>query len=158
MADPFSIIAGTAGLLDVSWRLIKYIKDTQAAATKLEDDIESLLREIEALISVIESIQNVFASELSTSTRGASVASTNHVEDLWRNTGESLRECRTLVEQMEDLVLSIAGHGDYKVKGKIDGFRRQLKKQSKDGKFRDLRQQLANYEGGLQILLSAINL
>ena len=133
-------------------------KDVQAAASKLEDEIDSLLREIESLVSVNEAIKDVLASELSSSTAGVSLASTRHVENLWRNTGKPLRECRVLVKQMEELVISIVGRGDIKVKGKFDGFRKQLKKQSKEEKFRGLRQQLANYEGGLQILLSAINL
>ena len=49
-------------------------------------------------------------------------------------------------------------YDDMKAKGKLDGFRKRMTRQSKDERFHDLWQQLANYGGGLQILLSGINL
>jgi hypothetical protein len=56
MADPFSILVGTAGLLDVLIRAAAYLADVHEAAGKVEEDIAFLSRDIQALTSVNESI------------------------------------------------------------------------------------------------------
>lgn len=156
MADPFSIIAGSAGLLDVCWRVFTYLKNVQAAAARVEEEITALLHEIEALILVNESIKDVFAAELKGSA-GASVADPARLENLWRNTGRILEDCRATVEKLEELVKTIIGKEGSKV-GRFDGFRKQARKQSKDEDFLQLRRQLTNYQGALQLLLTALNL
>ena len=49
MADPFSILASGVGIADVAVRVIGYLKDVKAAAETVEDDIDSLISEVEAL-------------------------------------------------------------------------------------------------------------
>lgn len=57
MADPFSIVAGTAGILEISWRLVSYLGKIKSAASKIERDLAALSFEVNALIGVTESIQ-----------------------------------------------------------------------------------------------------
>ncbi|MCJ1268890.1 hypothetical protein MMC22_008778 [Lobaria immixta] len=157
MADPFSVIAGTAGLLDVCFRIFKYLKKTQAGAAKIEDDITALLREIEALIAVNLSIKTVFVTELKPGPEPFA-ADSARVEVLWRNIGNNLQDCQALVEQLEALVREIIGKDGPKVVGKYDGFKKQMRKQSKNEDFHQVRLQLANHQSALQLLLSALNL
>ncbi len=42
MGDPLSILAGTVGLLDVSWRFVSYLRDIQAGAAAIESDLVAL--------------------------------------------------------------------------------------------------------------------
>ena len=156
MADPFSIIAGTAGLLDICWRVASYLKQVQAASDKVEEVIAALSHEIEALISVNESLEGVWAAEEKASP-GTSLAGSSRVENLWRNTGTILRDCRATVEKLELLVKEIIGKEGPKVTGKFDGIKNQLRKQSKDEEFHQLRHQLTNYQNSLQLLLTALN-
>lgn len=157
MADPFSIIAGTAGLLDVCFRIFKYLKETQAASERIEEEITALLREIEALINVNESIKTVFVTELKPRP-GSSTTDSARVEGLWRNIGSNLQNCRALVERLEIWVKEIVGKEGPKIVRKLDGFRKQMRKQSKNEDFQQLRLQIANHQCALQILLSALTL
>lgn len=157
MADPFSVIAASAGLLDVCWRVLAYLKNVQAAAAKVEEEIAALLHEIEALISVNVSIRDLFAAELQ-ETSGALAADPARLQNLWRNAGRILQDCRDTVEKLEDLVKTIIGNENPKRIRRFDGFKKQLRKQSKDEDFLQLRRQLTNYQGALQLLLTALTL
>ncbi|MCJ1462094.1 hypothetical protein MMC07_000694 [Pseudocyphellaria aurata] len=154
MADPFSVIAGTAGILDVCFRVIKYLKETRAGAERIEEEITGLLREIEALIAVNDSIKCAFETELKAHP-GPYVAD---IEDLWKNIGSNLWSCRALVERLEVYMKEIIGKEGPKVIGKRDGLRKQMRKQSKKEDFQQLRLQLASHQNALQISLSALTL
>jgi hypothetical protein len=58
--DPFPVITGTVGFIDVCWRAFGYLKSVEEAAGKVEDDITALSQEIQALITVHQSIVDVF--------------------------------------------------------------------------------------------------
>lgn len=156
MADPFSILAGTAGLLDVSWRVASYLKDLHGAAAKVEDDIAALLHEIEALISVNEAIKDIFSADLQPRPDLDSASSTG-LGKLWEGIGRILQDCRATIEKLEIVVKDIIGKEGPRVTGKVDGFRKQMRKQSKNEELAQFRLQLANYHGALQVLLTALN-
>ena len=152
MADPFSIIVGTVGLADVCWRVVTYLKDVKGAAAKIEGHIADLLHELDALISVNESIKSIFPKN------SKSAYDPEHVQSLWRNTGKVLQDCRIAMEKMEDLVIEIVGKERPKGPGRFDIYKKQMRKQSKDVEFGQLRLQLGTYQNALQMLLTAINL
>lgn len=162
MADPFSIIAGTIGLIDVCWRFGKYLKDVEAGAAKVDDEIGSLTREIEALTAVNETIQASY-KELQASP-SPTEADSKQVSNYWRNIRSNLQDCRLIVEELEKLVQSIAGKDagkelakeDWTLTRKLGGFRKQLKKQSKDGDFTRLQSRLKTYYNTLQLNLDLI--
>lgn len=155
--DPFSIAAGTAGLLDVCWRVISYLHEVQASANKVEEEIASLLKEVEALYVVNKAIDGVWAAEQKV-IPGASLADPGRVESLWRNVGTILQDCQRTVEKLEISVKGIIGKEGAKVASKLDGIRKQLRRQSKDGELHQLRAQLTNYQSSLNVLLTALNL
>jgi hypothetical protein len=89
--DPFSIITGTAGLLDGSFRVVAYPKQVEQAARKVEE-IAALSQEINALITVNDSIEALWrsnhdAAPVSPLEEGADV------EDLWGKLASLLQEC-----------------------------------------------------------------
>ena len=53
--DPFSVLVGVWSLIEMSLQLGKYLKDVYEAAASFEEDIGSLLREIQDLESVNKS-------------------------------------------------------------------------------------------------------
>lgn len=157
MGDPFSIIAGTVSIADVCFRIARYLKDVQAAAASVEEEIAALLHEVEALVTINQSIQKAFEVEISGSSK-LSLAKIEHVENLWKHTGKSLRDCQGIVEKLEILMKEIYGKTGPKVAGKIDGLSKQSRKRSKDAELRQFRDQLSTYQSGLQVLLTAISL
>ena len=173
--DPFSIITGTAGLLDVCIRLAKYLKDFQEAAAKVEDEISALLHEFEALIAVNESIKTLFEAELERakleqaepkSTSGAPKPGSDSVQKIWENIGRNLKDCQTVVEKLEEVVEEIVGKGIVekdnvgkersKMVKKFEGFRKQRRMESKDSEFRQLREKLTSFQRALHMLMTAI--
>jgi hypothetical protein len=157
MVDPFSIITGTAGLLDVCWRVAGHIRDFTAAAARVEDDIANLSHEIEALITVNEVIEGVWKFERKETPCASSTDSTR-IDSLWRNVGAVLRDCRVTVEKLEILLKEIIGIEGPKVTGTFNAFRKIQRKLSKSPEIDELRHRLMSYQSSLQILLTALNM
>jgi len=158
MADPFSIVVGTAGLLDVSWRVFKYLKDVREGTASVEEEIAALSHEIETLISVNESLEDLWASE-GRLTFENTTAHVSRVERIWRNTGTILADCRATVQKLEVVLKKITGKKKgHKVAGTLDGIRKQLRKQSKSRELVEIRQRLTTFQNGLQTSLMTLNL
>jgi len=156
--DPFSIIVGSTGLLDILWRCGSYLKDLLESATKIEEDILGLSHEIDALISVYESITETSRAE-HRGVPGTSLADSNRVDNLWRNVETLLKDCRVTVGELEGLLAEIIGKGgSSKVTGRIDGLKKTLRREKKDGEFKEIRLKLMTYQNSLQVLLTALNL
>jgi hypothetical protein len=151
MAEPFSILAAAVGVSDVCWRIAKYLKDVRAAAATVQDDIDALIREVEALGAVNESIDRAFKADIST------LKSTD-LGTLWQHTGKTLKDCRTVIDNLERLVKDIYGKTGPKVVGKIDGLSKQSRSREKKAELFQIRDQLSTYQSQLQILLAGINM
>lgn len=155
MADPFSIIVGTAGLLDVCYKVTTYLVEVQAAAGKVEGDIAALSKEIESLILVNQSLE-LWARGTQV-LPGMSLADSRHMEKLWDNIQTMLQDCRETVERLDFLLKQVIGKKGHKVTGRVDGVRRVLRRQSKEKEFLQLRHQLSSYHNGLQLLLTTLS-
>ncbi|OCL06656.1 tetratricopeptide repeat domain-containing protein [Glonium stellatum] len=156
MTDPFSIIAGTAGLLDISFRLIGYLRQVEESAGKIEEEITALTQEINALITVNDAIDALWRDNHD-ATPAPPFEGTVNPEDLWRKLASLLQECRDTAQKLEILLKEVIGKNGPKVSGKFDGIKKQLRKQSKDRDYIDVRHRLSSYQAGLQMLLSALN-
>jgi len=158
MADPFSILTASAGLVDVLWRFGSYLKKIHESTGKIEEDILALSSEIQSLLSVNESIDATFKAE-HFRLPGSSLADAARIDSLWRNAGTLLKDCRTSVEEMESLVTDIIGKGaSAKVTGKLDGLKKTIRREKKDVELKEMRLKLLNYQNSLQVLLTALNL
>lgn len=156
MADPFSIAAGTTGVIDVCWRVGKFLVDLKSAAGKVEQELSALSSEIDALVKVSDSIQAVWfihAKELPcTSSEDAS-----RIENLWRNTSTTLEGCRSTIEKLGNMIEKIIGKHGHIVTSKVDGIRKALRKQFREDEVIQIRLTLASYQNNLQILLTALD-
>ena len=158
MAEPFSVITATAGVIDVCWRFASYLRDVQAGAAHIEHDIETLSRDIEALRVVNETVRDSY-KELS-SHLGSGTESSKHVERLWRNVSSNLGNCQSVLEELEALVKAVVGKeapkDESKIMRKVGGFRKQLRKQSRESDFNKLQGRLTTYYNTIQLMLELI--
>lgn len=154
--DPFSILAGTTGLLDVSFRAIQYLKRLEESAGKVEEEISALSQEIHTLIIVNESIEALWEANHDC-TPGSPFEETTEAENLWRQLASLLQKCRDTAQMMEVLLKEVIGKHGPKVTGKLDGIKKQLRKESKEKEYVDVRHHLSSYQAGLQMLLSALS-
>ncbi|KAL9601247.1 MAG: hypothetical protein Q9219_002652 [cf. Caloplaca sp. 3 TL-2023] len=157
MADPFSIVAGTAGLLEICWRVGSYLGKVKAASGKIERDLAALSSEVKNLVTVNESIQTLWETQREKSPDESSSYATR-IKELWRDIDLTLDGCRDVMGKLELLVEEVIGKDGFEVRGKRDGIKKVLRKQSKDEEIRDLRRQISSHQHNLQLALSALNL
>lgn len=156
MADPLSIIVGTVGLLDVCWRVGSYLKDVAGSAGKVDEEIAALSREITSLISVNESIQKL-KEAADEAVSGISVDYELLIKQLWNEVDTTTEGCRATLVKLEELLKEIIGKNGPKVVNKLDGIRKQVRRQSKDGDLVQIHHRLSKYEASLQTVLAALN-
>lgn len=159
MADPFSILSGTVGIIDVTSRFVQYMRATGAAAVHVNEDLRTLLHEFETLSSVAKSIQDLQPP-------AASEIEPDHpLKNLRYRTGKILIDCRQTLERLEKLVQDVLGEHNskkplseqHRFVQRLNSFRVQLRKQKQDGEFSKLRGQLNTCQSALQLCLQVIN-
>ncbi|OBT63866.1 hypothetical protein VE03_06633 [Pseudogymnoascus sp. 23342-1-I1] len=156
MADPFSILAGAAGLADVCIRLAKFLKDANDGFRVVDQDLEDLFNEIASLQSVNESIgELVKGSHPKGSTAGTSPHVRKILDTNWNATNNTLSGCRLIVERIEVILKDVASAGSGK-HVKRDQIRKWLKQQSREGELSSLREKLKAHQLALQLSLSAV--
>lgn len=154
MADPFSIIAGAAGLADVCIRLTKFLKQAKNGFQKIDEDLEGLSKEITALRCVSDLIKSTLeADQKNPANSNDKQILANH----WQATQTTLTGCQTIVEQLDFLVVGILGSGTSKYV-KLNSLQKYLKQQSKEEEFIGLRQKLNAHQVALQTSLAAVNM
>jgi hypothetical protein len=152
MADPFSILASSVGLLDVLVRCGNCIKELIDSAGRIEEEIRCLSNDLDALNSIRRSLEKLFNAE-----HGRSPDTP--VADIWGHVGTLLKGCKATVEDVEGLVKEMIGKGgSAKATGKLDGLKKAFRKASRDEDIKDLRLKLMDYQSSLQVCLGALNL
>ncbi|KAI4176500.1 MAG: hypothetical protein LQ346_007884 [Caloplaca aetnensis] len=157
MADPFSIVAGTVGLLDVCFRIGNYLYDAKKGANRVDEGIEALSHQIEAIQSVTRSIKNVFDNDLAY-TPDTLPNNFNGIQSLWAEVAENVTSCQATLAELFALLKLIVGKEHATVLSKLDGLRRYLRKQAKEDEFGALRHRLSDYHHALQTLLTSVNI
>lgn len=153
MADPFSIIAGAAGLADVCIRLTKFLKEAKDGFQKVDADLEEMSKEIAALRSVNDLVRRSFeADKTGTTDSTDQQILSNH----WCATRTTLAGCQDIIERLSTLMISILGSGGSK-HVKLNSLRKYLKQQSKEDEFIVLRRKLSAHQIALQTSLTAVN-
>lgn len=126
----------------------------------MEEAIAALVAEIDALLSVHRSLNDFWDANCKAARAPLEAKShQNRVDGLWKEVATNLRDCEANVFKLEGLLNEIIGKdGKIQGSGKIDRIRKQLRKRSRDSDFLQLHQRLANVQGSLQMLLTALNL
>ena len=152
--DPFSIVAGTFGLLDICLRFAQYINDVKEGSERIDDDIEALYQEVSAIGIVVRSIQNVFKGDLSKT----DISNADDLQGLCEEVGNNIQSCQTALDKLFILISHIVGKDTSKQQSKFEGFRRYLRKNAKEEEFNRIRTQLTGYHHALQTLLTSVNI
>lgn len=155
MADPFSILVGTAGLADVCIRFAKAVKQAKDGFEKVDEDLDALGQEIAGLHAVNDLVERSYLTGIHSE---ESANEQKVLENHWLATSTTLAGCRHVVEQIEALILEILSTGvnGSSIGVKRDKLRRYLKQQSREKDFARLRSKLAAHQLALQTSLAAI--
>jgi uncharacterized protein Yka (UPF0111/DUF47 family) len=112
------------------------LRNVAEGSQRIDGDLEALSHEIASLSTVNDLIKTSFESDLA---GAAEPANRSTIVNLWQATEATLENCKVTVE-------------------KLDGVRKYLKKQSKEGEFGHFRHKLASYRAALQIILTAVDM
>ena len=152
LMDPvtgFSAAAAAIGLFGQAVTLVNYVREVKAAIDTIDEDVEELIKDLEAL----EEVQGQLKDECSRQSQRSSVArpqqgSWSYVEKTMRLIQESLKKFTTELE------------GVYGANPKRQGLRDALKKQhrlrGKASKFQAWRVSISQQNGVIQTLLQMI--
>ncbi|KAL8696273.1 MAG: hypothetical protein Q9224_002880 [Gallowayella concinna] len=157
MADPFSIVAGTAGVLDICWRVGSYLAKIKTSAIKIERDLAALLFETNALIAANESIQALWGA-YNEETLDKSITESQRIADLWQDINITLNGCHDVMSRLALLIEEVIGKDGFAAQGKRDGIKKVLRKQSRDDEIMEIRSQISSHQNSLQLSLSALNI
>lgn len=158
--DPFSVIVGTIGLLDVCSRLIKYLKDDKGSVARIDREIEALSNDVAAVKVVTELIDAAVEAKKERIKKNPD-ASQGHTGKLWQNATtilasvtascqDNLTKLSTLIREMKEQNLKGSSF--------FDDFLKTLRKQARHDEYQQLRTDLSNSLTTLQLMLNTIQL
>lgn len=151
MADPFSILASTAGLVDISVKFVRFIKKTADGTGTIDEDLRQLTVEVEKLEHVSLLIRNAFEEDMNEVGRTYK----NPAADIWSSVSSALKDCEAALAQLHSVLGQVMGEEG---SSKFDRLRRHFRKLAKDEEFVELRRRLDRGHQVLQMSLAALNM
>lgn len=151
MADPFSIIAGTVGVVDVAVRVVRFIDKTKKGADSVDGDLQNLVAEIQSLKHTSEVIHNAFEKDMEEgkTTQDSPAAGT------WLAASNALTDCNSALTGMDRALIRMMGESG---SSKFDRVKRHFRRLAQDPEFGHLRQRLDKGHHRLQTLLLTLNM
>lgn len=150
--DPFSIIAGSAGLADVSIRLINFLRDVRRQSKDIEHEIDELVIEIQSLKGTGERFKELYE-------RNAAFDSTPAADSkskLWKEVKVNLESLHSFVSKLDIQVKEICG-ANAKPSGYLDATKKALRKRDRSMAMNDLRSKVKTSQRNLNSLLMMID-
>jgi len=151
MADPFSIFAGAASLADICFRAVQGIRQLQSDAGNIDGQLGSLAEEVEGLREICDTIQSRLE------------ANGKFDQEYGRQAGDPrtqmariLRAAQQAVAKLHGIVQKISGPSPFATLGKVDAYRKAMRKMFQESDLRNCRVELAAYQQTLHLFLTII--
>lgn len=151
MADPYSIITGTVGLVDVCIKLVKFIHKTRRGIHAIDEELRQLVTDIESLQHAGELIRKAFEKDMA----NAGTGKKTDTDGIWSGVSCALKDSEAALIQLDSLLEQAKGEEGSST---LDRLKRHFKKLSKDGDFEQLRQRLDQGRQTLQMFLTALSM
>ena len=151
MADPFSIIAGAIGVVDVAVKVVKFIDETKKGADSVDRDLRDLATEIESLKHTGKIIYNAFEKDMKEgkTTQDSPTAGT------WSAASRALTDCNAALTAMDLALVRVMGENG---SSRLDRLKRHFRRLAQDEEFVNLRRRLDKGHHSLQTLLLTLNM
>ncbi|KAK5635715.1 hypothetical protein RRF57_011427 [Xylaria bambusicola] len=162
MADIFSLVSATAGLLDITVRLVKYARELKRNGATIQKDLDSLIEEAGILEQVCNAVNHTYRRSVSRlqkeeqeeNSYGQSIDAT---QDLWQDLARMVSHCRLIVQRIYDILGDIGQPPPKSLPKRVDNLVRVHRKRSKEEDLRQCRSELSLYQGSMQLVLAIIN-
>jgi hypothetical protein len=151
MADPFSIIAGAVGVVDVAVKVVKFIEKTKKGADSVDGDLQDLVTEIESLKHTSQVIQDAFEKDM----KDGKTTQDNPAAGTWLAASNALADCNAALVGMDGALTKMKGE---KGSSTLDRLKRHFRKLAHDEEFGLLRQRLDKGHHRLQTSLLTLGM
>ena len=158
MADPFSIFTGAITIADVCVRIGEYLKSVKRTTKNVDQEIASLEREIQNFNDVYHALGKIRAAYGIPETSNKPKGVDDPFDALWARAAELVKEGKSLVERLKDLLTSILGTDPAHKFNKLDDVRKAVRLLSRNDDYTKLRSRFANVNTELNMMLTAIDL
>ncbi|KAI5924026.1 tetratricopeptide repeat domain-containing protein [Camillea tinctor] len=162
MADAYSIATASIGLLDVTIRLLKYVKALKDGSTTIQEELDSLEGEVTMLEQVCNAVNFTYEKSVSISLelspqRIRPGQSSNATGIMWAGLAQMVKHCHVIVERIHKTLEDICQMPKRSFSKHVDTMVRVHRKRSKEESLRHCRSELAMYQGSIQLILTIIN-
>ena len=162
--DPFSIIVGTVGLIDVSVKVARFLRAFEKGVADARGDLDELQREIGFIEVLSRNIETRFKKEFQENSDGRSIDQ-RETKELWAAVGRLIIDCKRRTCDLENLLKSIYGDTDFDALAAqddqihpyaLENWKIQFRKFPKSSKIDQIRNDLRKYKGDLSVCLGFI--
>lgn len=151
MADPFSILTGTVGLVEAAAKVVKFINDTKKGVDSVDEDLRDLATEIKDLERTSHVIHHAFEKDMN----NGNTMQDDPAAESWSAVSSTLMDCKIVLARMAAALERVMGESG---SSKRDRFKRHFRKLAQDEEMSDLRPRLDKGHQRLQLLLSTLNM
>ena len=158
MADPFSIAAGSLSVLDICVRVGVYVREVSGAAGVIEDELEAVGKDIEALQATNKAVVAAYKNFAAVGNTQSDIiqVTPSDVVSLWQETARLLEQCQSSVERLGALLKRVLSNKG--VNSRMAGLKTALKMHSKEKEFGQIRQHLGILQQALNTNVSLLNM
>jgi hypothetical protein len=146
MVDPLSISTGVLTLLGVCVNVGVELKTFRNSVTVVDATINGLLRDVENLQQVLESMKDTFEADITGSATG-------HIGNHWRNVSKSLQNGQNTLNKLQELL-----EGVNRSTTILDGPRKQVRLKAAMEQIATFRHQIQSYRDALHLSLQTVTL
>ncbi|KAI0200714.1 tetratricopeptide repeat domain-containing protein [Astrocystis sublimbata] len=166
MADIYSVVSATAGLLDITVRLVKYARELKRSSGTIEGELDSLIEEARMLEGVCNIVNASYDRSFSRSQRqhsekrsgGRSPDATQGLwQGLWQDIAQIISHCRLIVQRIYDILIDISQPPPQGLPKHADKLVKAHRKRSKKQDLQQCRSELSLYHSSMQLVLAIIN-
>jgi hypothetical protein len=154
MADPFSLIASSIGVVDVCVRLGTFLLEAKQGSDTIDEKLDGLIAEIYAL----KTVSNLIRESLEGGDFGDGDIPRRDKGDvltLWSATLNALQDGQRTLSELEDVFKKVSGEGGTSTG---DRLRKYFRKLWKEERLQELWAKLARSQSLLQMMLTGINM
>lgn len=157
--DPLSIVAGSVGLADICVRFVQYVRKYRNDTVIINDQITSLVREVEALQDVCFLVKETFSSYGNSDMESSNsnlLGSSSSPVGLWKRLERSLENCQILLEKLEQLVSEVCGDSQRDPSSRRALLGKVHRKRSREDELLHYQKELSTYKSAIALLLTSI--
>jgi uncharacterized protein YoxC len=147
----FQTASAAIGLARDVADLVQYLRMVKAAMETVEDDLDSLIKELNSLNELYKQLENNYTIQTEKGTLNPLL------EELRYGLSQTLQDVRSTFYKIDKEVRSVYGD-EPKTQGRIDAFRKQHRLRARYPKIAERRDQIHTFNETLQIWLLRISL